>query len=156
MSFFTSYLLANLYIASPEGGGAGANPISQLNFGLDPSFQPNVGSNPIYQIWIPIFIARLRTDARYEVNALIDAFCIPYLPVNTLFLPNLVGITLLKPLLSSATPASEYQLRCCCNRHVDQCGQEPSRAVHQNHVSSGTELCSNGNTNCKSSGLSDV
>ena len=50
MSFFTSYLLANLYVESPEGGGAGANPISQLNFGLDPGFQPNVGSNPNYQI----------------------------------------------------------------------------------------------------------
>ena len=54
ISFFTFYLLANLYIESPEGGGGkgggGANPISQPNFGLDPSFQPNVGSNPNYQI----------------------------------------------------------------------------------------------------------
>ena len=82
-------------------------PSSQPNFGPDPSSQPNFGLNPSYQIWNPIFSARLRTEphCHNEVKALINSvdwreFLI--LLVNTLSLPTLVSITILKPILSSS------------------------------------------------------
>ena len=72
-----------------------------------PRSQPNFGLNPSYQIWNPIFSARLRTEGHChnEVKELIDAvdwrqFLI--LLVNTLSLPTLVSITILKPILSSS------------------------------------------------------
>ena len=72
-----------------------------------PRSQPNFGLNPSYQIWNPIFSASLRTEphCHNEVKALINAVDwrkILILLVNTLSLPTLVSITILKPILSSS------------------------------------------------------
>ena len=97
-----------------EGGGGGGvlrvpNPSSK------PDFSPNLS----YQICNPICSACLLTDAHHEVKALIGAIWIMNLHsrsrkllillVNTLPLPTLVDITILKPLLSSAQSSSKSQ-----------------------------------------------
>ena len=88
-------------------GGWVPNPSFQPNFGPDPSSQPVFGLNPSYQIRSPISRAQvLRTEAFNNVTALIDAVWITFLHldwrkslillVNTLSLPTVVSITILK------------------------------------------------------------
>ena len=89
----------------------------------NPSSKPDFSPNLRYQICNPICSACLLTDAHHEVKALIGAIWIMNLHspglkniillVNTLLLPTLVDISILKPLLSSAQSSSESQSSLC-------------------------------------------